>query len=177
MKRVTITNQLNIEEYEEIRLLYFQFYSETLNLERYSEGEITDKADSATHRALDRREETVSFWAARDEETAEIIGFAKAKTYPDGVGVFNHIFVKPEYRAASFEIGDKPTKIFLALNDTIVDWFLSSGIHTIEVETTKRQPKLIEVGERTDFQVVREFQDTILLRKSLLKSPSSPSEE
>lgn len=167
MKKVTITNQLEMEEYEEVRLLYLQYYDEVLNLEAYTEEALQDKVDSATSRATDRKEENCSFWVAKDEETEEILGFAKAKTYPDGFGVFNHIFVKPEYRSMMVESGEKNNSIFRFLNSSVMEWFTEEGIHTVEIDAPKRATKLVAIGEKMNFEVVREFPNSTLLRKTL----------
>lgn len=161
MKKVVITDSLTREEYENLKDLYLRYFNEAISYD--------EEVQLATQASEKPQVETnIHFWVAKDQETGEIVGFAKGKTYPDGVGLLNHIFIKPEYREENYRIGNAQTSIILALNGTVVDWFLSEGMHTIELETTKTKLGLLGVQPSTSgIHVIDDKDRVILLRKSL----------
>ena len=80
MKKIIITNQLTKEDYLELKDLYSLFFYETVAPHHLR------LIPSFTNKSVQKLKElkkdrTIKFWIARDTETNEIVGFAKAKVY------------------------------------------------------------------------------------------------
>ena len=167
MKKIIITNQLTKEDYLELKDLYSLFFHETIA--HHHLRLIPSFTNKSVQKLKElKKDRTIKFWIARDTETNEIVGFAKAKIYPDAVGLFSHIYVKPEYRGQVYEFPNRTTMIALALTSAVREWFLKMNIDIVEIEISKQNKKMLAINQNTlGFKIVREFPDVYILQKKL----------
>lgn len=167
MKKIIITNQLTKEDYLELKDLYSLFFYETVAPHHLR------LIPSFTNKSVQKLKElkkdrTIKFWIARDTETNEIVGFAKAKVYFDAVGLFSHIYIKPEYRGKAYQLPNSETLIAVALTSAVREWFEIMNIEIVEIEIAKQNKKMLAVNQKAlGFKIVREFPDAYILQKKL----------
>lgn len=167
MPMLTLTNQINKKDYQQIKDLYSLFFQETVTPENQQFIPLFTSRVISNIKSY-KISNPIQFWIIKDIETGEIIAFAKARIYPNAIGLFSHIFVKQEYRGLICSIDGEKTFIASKLARSVQSWFQTMNVQIIEKEIAKKNVKLLNFHQKTlGYKVVREYPDAFILQKKL----------
>lgn len=140
-----ITSKLNKSQFNEVRILYADFFRSINFNNIYTDSMINSFSYRKAKNVFDYARSCKYFFAIEDNE---IIGFIHGKK-DSNVGLISHVYVKEEYRGKS---------VLANLYRNLVLWFKNNKISIIEIEVSKYND-IFENIERNNWQKVRDFDD------------------
>lgn len=148
-----ITSNLNKSQFNEVRMLYADFFRSINFNNIYNESMINSFSYRKAKNVFEHGKLSQYFFAIED---GEIIGFIHGKKV-SSIGLISHIYVKEEYRGKT---------VLANLYRNLVLWFKNNKISVIEIEVSKYND-IFENIERNNWQKVRDFDDASVFSRKI----------
>jgi len=138
-----ITSNLNKSQFNEVRMLYADFFRSINFNNIYTESMINSFSYRKAKNVFEHGKLSQYFFAIEDDE---IVGLIHGKII-DNVGLVSHVYVKEAYRKK---------RVLSKLYKSLITWFKDKNISTLEIEVNKDN-RIYKNLERNNWQMVRDL--------------------
>lgn len=154
MKYMEIKSKLDKSQFNEVRMLYADFFRSINFNNDYNERMINVFSFKKAKDCFSFKRFSKYFFI---EENGKLIGFINGKILLDKTGLISHVYVKDS-------INNK--HVLYCLIKKLSKWFRQNGVSIVEFEISKANENFENV-ERNNWKKIQEFDDAIVYQRKL----------